>query len=127
MRENKLVQIPFDTKWMDDKGYRTLPYKSGKYVPSKEIIVRGGINSYINVDIKYIDNIQEFAKGFLFGALYKLGLTLDEVVFLPADHKDFINNNGEPVYIFLKDNTIQLESWFIKESEYNKLSDKEYM
>uniref|UniRef100_A0AB39AJB2 Uncharacterized protein n=1 Tax=Vibrio phage P018-4 TaxID=3229728 RepID=A0AB39AJB2_9CAUD len=119
MKESKLVQIPFDTGWMDDKGYRTLPYKSDVYIPNEELTVRGSEKSYMKIPMRYVDNIQELAKGFLFGSLYKSGLTLDEVVFFPADTVKHSTEKGEPVYIFVKDDHFELESWFARSSILN--------
>lgn len=119
MKEQKLVQIPFDTKWMDDKGYRTLPYKSDVYIPNNELIERGSEKAYMKIPMRYVDNIQELAKGFLFGSLYKSGLTLDEVVFFPADTVEHSTEKGEPVYIFVKDDHFELESWFAHSSILN--------
>lgn len=121
IKNTDLVQVPFDTSWMDYKGHRILPYKSREYVPNKEFITRGSDKSYMRVPIRYVDSIQELAKGFLFGSLYKLGLTLDEVVFLPADTVKHANDKGEPVYIFIKGDYFELESWFIEEVEYNRI------
>ena len=93
------------------------------YVPTKEITVRGSDKAYMKVSKDVVKDIQEYAKGFLFGSLYKRGLTLNEVVFLPADTIEHINTKGKPVYIFELEDHYELECWFISKQEYLSLVD----
>lgn len=62
--------------------------------------VYGSDRSYYSILKSDVDNVEEFAKGFLHGALFSAGLRFDEVVFHPADAIDHINTLAKPVYCF---------------------------
>lgn len=62
--------------------------------------VYGPDDSYYAILKSEVTNPAEFAKGFLHGALFSVGLRLDEVVFHPADTLDHINTLAKPVYCF---------------------------
>lgn len=62
--------------------------------------VYGSDDSYYKILKSEVDDPEEFAKGFLHGALYIANLQLSDVVFHPADSIEHTNTPAKPVYCF---------------------------
>lgn len=119
-----MVNIPFDTEWMQ-KENSLLPRYSSLSLSLPCTSKMCGIDKEVNtnsmfVQYKDVTNIQELAKGFLLGALYREGLSVDDVIFFPVEHMESVNKLGMPVYIWATNEGFELETWFLDKSHYEK-------
>lgn len=101
---SNLISVPLNLSWVG-------AYKSDTL--GKGFVVRGSDKGFMKIPKDQVDNIECIAQGFLYGALYAQGKTLGEVTFYPAEHIDFCNELGKPVYVFETGNHYELETHFV--------------
>ncbi len=100
---DKLERVDIDMSWVGK-------YKSTNL--SGGFVTRGSPTAYMEVPKTMVDDITDLAQGFLYGALYAQGKVLGDVTFHPADHRDYVNHVGEPVYVFETKTHYELETHF---------------
>lgn len=72
-----------------------------KLKPNQRKLCGGGTKPtciYHKIPCKDVQNVFEFAKGFLDGALASKGVNLDNVVFFPADTIQYVNTPAKAIY-----------------------------
>lgn len=100
-------EVDLDLSWAGD-------YNAVDYDVRDPDRIRGR-DSFLSVNKTDVEDINEFVKGVVLGALYVKGLKMGDVVFEPADRIKYVNTKGRPAYVFVNDDeTYQIETWFHK-------------
>lgn len=81
-----------------------IDYKSSRVGNLKELTpIRGGTNTYLTTIVHNKltqGEVELLADFYLRTALQQHSVSLDDIIFTPADHIDHCNTEGKPVYVF---------------------------